>query len=72
MAREEAVLVAETIVSVEHKTFQAGGYNVKMTVTRIWDPEFAARMKQTMLAHLLAQAPAIVAAACRDGDDAAD
>lgn len=46
---------------MEHKIFKAGGYNVTMTVTRVWDPEFAARMKQAMIEYLIRQLPELLA-----------
>lgn len=49
--------MGEQVVSVERRARKIGPYTFDVTVTRVWDPEAAARIKANMLEYLLARAP---------------
>lgn len=58
--------MAERIVSVKQIDEQFGPYHVTGTVTQLWDPEAARRIRQSMLHYMLRQAPPQPAAPTED------
>lgn len=51
------------VISVERIDRQYGGYRFTGTVTVVWDPEAAERIKADMLAHMLRMSSAQLVAA---------
>lgn len=55
--------MTEQVVRIEKIDRQVGKYHVTGTLTLLWDPEAAKRIKAKMVDYMLAKAPEILARA---------
>lgn len=55
--------MADQVVRVERIDKQVGPYRVSGTLTLLWNPEVAERVKASMVSYMLANAPQILARA---------
>lgn len=53
--------MAEQVVRVDRVERQVGKYRATITLTLVWDPEAAERIKSAMIRCMIAKAPEILA-----------